>query len=81
MGTIHAGRIETSKRLQLVHQALLDGPKTSLELQRLTGGCAIHSDVAELRAQGIQVEPAKYWGRTDEGRKVYCYQLAREVLA
>jgi hypothetical protein len=75
MGTIHAGRIETSRRLQAVHRALLDGPKTSAELQRFTGGMAIHSDIAELRAQGIPVAPAKYLHKTTDGHKIYLYAM------
>ncbi len=76
MGTIHAAKYRNSARLQSVHRALLDGPKTSAELRQLTNGVAIHSDIAELRAGGVPVAPAEYVGRSEDNRKIYRYRLA-----
>lgn len=72
---MHAGKIETSKRLQMTLDALRQGPKTTRELSEITGSEATHSDIAALRQQlGADVIPrAEYVGTTQQGSKVYRY--------
>ena len=72
---MNAAKLERSERLRRTYYVLLSGPKTTQELQELTGSMAVHSDVAELKANGIKVLPAKYIGKSSGGRKVYLYSL------
>ena len=80
MGTIHAGHVETSARLQATLQALLTGPKTTRELSEITGSVAPHSDVAALRQNGVNIPRAEYRNKTATGAKVYLYRLAEEGM-
>jgi len=73
---MHAARLETSPRLKSVMAALWDGEwHSTMELAMRTGGCAIHSDIAELRANGIEIE-SRYEGVSANGRRVYAYRAA-----
>lgn len=69
-------KLSTSRRLQAVLRALEVHPRglTTYELTLHTGGCAIHSDIAELRANGVQISCA-YQGKSAAGRRVYRYTL------
>lgn len=50
-------RIDRSPRLQRVRDLLLDGRKYStLEIIRYANVCAVNSIVAELRANGFQID-------------------------
>lgn len=73
---MNAANAERSARLgrTLAHlRACADG-LTTWELIERTGSVAPHSDAAELRANGYNVE-CKYQGMTSEGRRVYRYRL------
>ena len=73
---MHAAAIGTSARLQAVLEFLRDrGARgaTTAELQSATGSMAIHSDVAEVRANGVEVRCA-YDGMSN-GRRVYRYTV------
>ena len=72
---MHAARLDSSPRLKRTLAVLEAHPDgcTTLELVLLTGSCAAHSDVAELRANGIPVE-CRY-ERTANGRRVYRYRV------
>lgn len=70
---MNAGKIATSRRLQETLAALRDGPKTSLQLHLITGSMAPHSDVAGVRANGIEIET------TCVSKGVYLYSLVGEV--
>jgi hypothetical protein len=72
----HAAKIENSDRLQKV-QALLSqgGIFTTAKIQSETGSMAVHSDVHELRCNGVPVSRAIYLGRNSEGRRVHGYKL------
>lgn len=53
---MHAARIEHSDRLRRVYALLRDGrPRTTLDIVREAGVCAVNSIVAELRANGVDV--------------------------
>jgi hypothetical protein len=65
--------IERSARLQKTFAALKIGTRTTAELQRETGSMAVHTDIAELRANGKTIK-TQYVGRID-GRKIYSYTL------
>ena len=59
MGTLHAGNIETSHRLQhTLHVLQFYGSRwaSTLDIARRTQSCAVHSDMAALKANGIQYE-------------------------
>ena len=72
----HAANLENSDRLKSLHRALsVGGIFTTAKLQTLTGSMAIHSDIHELRQNGIPVSKAIYIGKNGEGKKVYGYQL------
>lgn len=74
----HFADIKKSSRLQKLHSVLLRGGIFSTaRLQRETGSMAIHSDVHELRCNGIKVKCTYLY--EIEGRKVYGYSLESEV--
>ena len=71
----HAANVQKSARLKRLLGELSSGSlKTTGELQKKTGSMAIHSDVHELRCNGIQIGKAVYLG-VQNGNKVYGYQL------
>lgn len=47
---MHNAKLENSDRLRRVYNALLAGPKTTLQLIREAQVCAVNSIVAELKA-------------------------------
>ena len=54
---IHAARIEKSERLRNTIRALrLYGNPTTRQIGAMTGSCAVHTDVSELRANGLKVD-------------------------
>lgn len=76
-GPSHAARLESSPRLRTLLAALLkagDRGLTTREIFERTGSMAVHSDAAELRANGYRVSCVQE-GRTDAGRKVFVYRL------
>ena len=80
---MHHARIEKSPRLQKALDALLRaGAKglTTLDLFMATGSMAVHSDVAELRANGYSVSCAMV-GKNASGRRVYRYTLTGKSAA
>jgi hypothetical protein len=71
------GKVTTSYRLKKYLPILADMlVHTSAELQRRTGSMAVHSDISDLRKNGVPVADAVYL-RTDAktGRKIYGYYL------
>jgi hypothetical protein len=55
-GRIHAGRVDSSPRLQRVLAVLADGERhTTRDLMFEANVCAVNSCVAEIRANGIDV--------------------------
>lgn len=71
-------KLSTSRRLQAVLRALEVHPRglTTYQLTTHTGGCAIHSDIAELRANGVEIS-CSYEGKSAAGRRVYRYTLEK----
>jgi len=54
---IHAARIEKSERLRATARALrVYGNPTTRQIGQMTGSCAVHTDIAELRANGLKIE-------------------------
>lgn len=75
----HAASLKRSERLQNLLKALrTDYYKTTCMLQTETGSMAVHSDIHELRCDGVPVAPAKYFGRNSNGKKIYGYKLIKE---
>ena len=72
---MHAASLAKSPRLQRTLNVLKAHPAglTTMELVHQTGSCAVHSDAAELRANGIPVS-CEYQG-TQNGRRIYRYRL------
>lgn len=69
---MHAGRLETSKRLQDTMTALADGRwRSTRDISALTGSMAVHSDIAGLRENNVEVE-------TQRMGKRYYYRIGRE---
>lgn len=53
---MHAGRIETSGRLKDTYAVLADRQwHSTRDIARLTGSCAVHSDIAGLRANKFKI--------------------------
>ena len=76
----HAANLKRSERLQRLLRALsADYYKTTSILQAQTGSMAIHSDIHELRCEGVPVAPAKYFGKNSNGKKIYGYKLMEKV--
>ena len=73
-----AARLENSERLQTLLLALQMHPAglTTMELIQRTGSVAPHSDVSELRANGVPVD-ARQERCTAKGRRVWRYRLGR----
>lgn len=71
--------LSKSQRLQAVARLLRDFPDglTTFELASAAGSVAIHSDVAELRANGLDID-CQYEGKTAHGRRIYRYSLRVE---
>ena len=70
VGRMHCGSLATSKRLQDTLAVLQDGEwHTTREIRLVTNSEAVHSDLAALRANGVDYEckPA--------GGKKYAYRL------
>ena len=64
-----------SSRLKTLLDILKDGcSHTTKELQDRTGSCAVHSDIAEIRANGITVV-RRYAGKNMNGRQINYYSL------
>ena len=73
---IHAGKLSSSARLQATLRVLSDcHAHSTRDIAETTGSQAVHTDIAELRANGLPVGPAVYAGRSQEGRKIYCYTM------
>ena len=73
---MHAANAERSRRLgrTLAHLRACPEGLTTWQLIERTGSVAVHSDAAELRANGHDVQ-CEYQGTTPEGRRVYRYRL------
>lgn len=73
---MHAASLDRSSRLRRTIEVLRAHPGgcTTLDLVLLTGSCAVHSDVSELRANGIPISCE--YERTTNGRRVYRYRIA-----
>jgi hypothetical protein len=74
----HAGNIYSSERLQKTLERLRQGPATTKQLSEYTGSEAVHSDIHELRQNGINIAPAKYLGKSESGKKIYQYEFVNE---
>jgi hypothetical protein len=75
----HAARLDKSNRLQALHGFLLsmgDCGATTQQIARHLGSVAVHSDVSELRANGIGVT-CEFEETNEYGRKVYRYRLVK----
>lgn len=71
-GTIHAGQVGTSERLQRVLKVLEDGrPHTTREIIQAADVCAVNAIISEIRANHITVDCVKVKGK----RGVYQYTL------
>lgn len=75
-GKMHAANVARSKRLQTFIKCLESGPKTTREIIRETGLCAINSIAAECKANGVNIK-CHYRGTTPDGGRVFEYQLVR----
>ena len=74
-GTIHAAKFDKSKRLQRTLAVLADHqPHTTWQIAQRTQSVAVHTDIAELRANGNIIESQRL-GRTSDGRMIHAYKL------
>lgn len=74
----HAASLKRSERLKRLLACLSTEYQTGKQLQIKTKSLAVHSDIHELRCEGIPVAPAKYFGRNRNGSKIYGYKLREE---
>lgn len=70
---MHAGKLATSKRLQATLKVISGHWWTTRAISKATGSMAVHSDIAALRAQGVNVE-SRYVGLTEEGNRTWAYR-------
>lgn len=76
-GRIRAANLRRSPRLQRTLAALVragQGGATTLELHQATGSMAVHTDAAELKANGCRIRQW-YDGKTASGARVSRYAL------
>lgn len=74
---MHAAQLQTSERLQRVHELLADGGEHStLEISRRADVCAVNSCVAELREAGAEITCRQ---ENKDGRRIFLYQMTRPV--
>ena len=73
---MHAAKLANSARLRATLLALQRGPATTAWLAAVTGSCAVHSDIAELRANGVAVACRLLRVTPGTRRRVYEYRLA-----
>jgi biotin operon repressor len=52
---MHAGKLETSERLKLTLAALQGGELSTREIAARTFSVAVHSDLAALKANGVEI--------------------------
>jgi len=81
---MNAGSIYTSRRLQATLAAIRGGWASTREISTRTGSMAVHSDIAGLRDNGLEVETR--WSHDANGRRIHEYRLvwdtrASEVMA
>ena len=74
-GTIHAGNLATSDRLQRTLAAVQVWAST-LEIHHATGSLAVSADIAGLRANGIEVHTRRLRSRIN-GHQIHEYRDAR----
>lgn len=77
MGHIHAGRVETSKRLNRVRDFLAKRGSTGATTRDIVMECqvmAVSAVVAELRQNGIEVQ-CEHERRSEGGAQIYRYRL------
>lgn len=71
---MHYGSIETSPRLQDTLAVLKQGGiRTTATIRRATRSQAVHSDIAALRANGLQIVTHSLGVK--RGRRTYGYEL------
>lgn len=78
---MHAAKLAKSPRLQRLLSILRAHPEgmTTMALVQWTGSCAVHSDVAELRAAPNLIPIAcEYQGMRD-GRRVFRYRIEEMI--
>lgn len=71
-------RSERLKKTWLALHYMGEKGATSLQIHEFTKSMSVHSDISELRANGINIPPAKYAYTNQNGRKVYIYKLISE---
>ena len=74
---MHAANLEHSPRLKRMLRALRGGWHSTMELCRAVDSCAVHSDVAELRANGIGIETFSHVN--SNGRRVWYYRIEKQL--
>lgn len=73
-GKIKAASFDRSDRLKQTRDVLIDGQwHTTVEIRDRTNSCAVHTDLAELRANLFVLE-RRYHGMIN-GRRVFAYRL------
>ncbi len=72
---MHAGRLETSVHLQLLHEHLSDGkPHTTIDILDNTPLAAVSPAISALRKNGCVID-CRYRETTPTGAKVYEYRM------
>ena len=76
---MHAARLSHSDRLTRVHRLLADGrERSTLEIMRGAGVCAVNSCIAELRANGAVITCRQIHDPATDAR-LWLYRLVRRV--
>jgi biotin operon repressor len=76
----HAASLASSQRLQQTLAILLDFQwHDGAAITGKTGSQALHTDIHELRENGIHIEQ-RYNGRTEDGRRISQYRLVAPAI-
>ncbi len=79
MGRIHAAPL-TSPRLQACLRLLADGQwRTTRQILRRTGVCAVNTVISELRFRGAEIECEQRRRQSGHGR-VWYYRMTKEPV-
>jgi biotin operon repressor len=71
----HSGNLATSQRLQDTLRCLVPGQWVSaFKIAVTTNSLAVHSDISDLRLNGVQIEQ-RYNGYTENGKRISEYRL------
>ena len=75
---MNCAKLSRSPRLQQVHELLRQGPQTTRDILVACPLCAaVSAAIAELRANGAEIEGRFLSGSPESGTRTYLYTMTR----